>query len=150
MPCTLRPAQPEDAARVADILLASRHAFLPYAPLAHTDDEVRDWVRTVLVPGGVTLACRGAETVGMLATACDGGIGWIEQLYIDPPHVGRGVGMQLLAHALQTLPRPVRLYTFQANDGARRFYERHGFRAIAFTDGSGNEEHCPDVLYELA
>jgi hypothetical protein len=30
---------------------------------------------------------------------------------------------------------------------ARRFYERHGFTAIAFDGGSGNEEGCPDVRY---
>jgi hypothetical protein len=47
------------------------------------------------------------------------------------------------------LSRPTRVYTFQANSGARRFYERHGFAAIQLTDGQGNEEHCPDVLYEL-
>jgi hypothetical protein len=27
-------------------------------------------------------------------------------------------------------------------------YESRGFRAIAFGDGAGNEEKCPDVLYE--
>lgn len=43
---------------------------------------------------------------------------------------------------------PLRLYTFQANHGAMRFYERHDFLAIAFTDGQANEERCPDVLYE--
>ena len=69
---------------------------------------------------------------------------------LAPNHVGNGIGTLLLAHALKTLPSPVRLHTFQANHGARRFYERHGFTAIAFTDGQGNEERCPDVLYELA
>jgi ribosomal protein S18 acetylase RimI-like enzyme len=42
----------------------------------------------------------------------------------------------------------VRLYTFQENTGARRFYERHGFKAVKLTDGHDNEENCPDVLYE--
>ena len=46
-------------------------------------------------------------------------------------------------------PRPIRLYTFQTHSLARRFYERHGYKAIEFTDGQGNEEKCPDVLYEL-
>jgi ribosomal protein S18 acetylase RimI-like enzyme len=50
---------------------------------------------------------------------------------------------------LARLPRPVRLYTFAANTGARRFYERYGFVAIAYGDGSHNEERTPDVLYEL-
>jgi len=31
--------------------------------------------------------------------------------------------------------------------GARRFYERHGFRAIHLTDGRDNEEKMPDVRY---
>ncbi len=47
------------------------------------------------------------------------------------------------------LPRPIRLYCFHANTGARAFYERHGFKAVAFSDGSTNEERCPDVLYVL-
>jgi hypothetical protein len=41
----------------------------------------------------------------------------------------------------------VKLHCFQANTGARRFYERHGFRAEVFGDGSGNEEGLPDILY---
>jgi hypothetical protein len=42
----------------------------------------------------------------------------------------------------------LRLYTFQCNQGARRFYERHGFIAVAFGDGSSNEEGEPDIRYE--
>jgi RimJ/RimL family protein N-acetyltransferase len=42
----------------------------------------------------------------------------------------------------------LRLYTFQCNEGARRFYERNGFTAVAFGDGSGNEEGEPDIRYE--
>jgi hypothetical protein len=33
---------------------------------------------------------------------------------------------------------------------ARRFYERHVFKAVQFSDGQSNEEKCPDVLYERA
>ena len=49
---------------------------------------------------------------------------------------------------LRSLPLPVRLQTFQENTLARRLYEARGFRAVEFTDGQKNEEHCPDVLYE--
>ncbi len=55
----------------------------------------------------------------------------------------------MLAHVHAVLHKPIRLYTFQQNEGARRFYERHGYKTIEFTDGQGNEENCPDVLYEL-
>jgi GNAT superfamily N-acetyltransferase len=84
----------------------------------------------------------------VLALAVHEGVGWIEQLYLAPAAVGQGLGSRLLALALAELPGPVRLWTFQANTGARRFYERQGFSAIEFGDGSGNEEGCPDVLYE--
>ncbi len=75
---------------------------------------------------------------------------WITQRAVDPGLVGQGVGSLLPAHAMPTRRRPIRLWTFQANTGARRFCERHGFLAIRFTDGQGNEERCPDVPYELA
>lgn len=150
MTITLRTATLEDAVRVAEVLLSSRAAFLPYVPWAHGDSEVRQWVREVLIPSrGVTVACVDAEVAGVLATSHEDDASWIDQLYVAPHHVGRGIGSRLLSHALTTLAPPLRLHTFQANLRARTFYERHGFRAIAWGDGSGNEEQCPDVLYEL-
>ena len=68
---------------------------------------------------------------------------------VDPRYVGNSIGSALLEHAFRILPSPIRLYTFLPNAGARRFYERHGFRAIQLTDGQDNEERCPDVLYEF-
>ncbi len=46
--------------------------------------------------------------------------------------------------------RPERLepWVFQENDGARRFYERHGFQLVRLTDGAGNTEQEPDARYE--
>ena len=78
------------------------------------------------------------------ATDCS----WIDQLYLLPEWVERGIGTRLLELAQSALPSPIRLYTFQCNERARRFYEGRGFQAIAFGDGSGNEEKCPDILYE--
>jgi ribosomal protein S18 acetylase RimI-like enzyme len=37
---------------------------------------------------------------------------------------------------------------FQRNEGARRFYERRGFRLVGQRDGSENEEREPDAVYE--
>jgi len=146
----LRSATDADAEAIADTYLASRRAFLEYAPLAHTDAEVRRWIAEVVMRrADVTVATRGGEVVGFIATRDDGGVRWIDHLYLGPGAVGQGIGAALLAGALAALERPVMLYTFLHNRGARRFYERHGFRAIDFGDGSGNEERCPDALYEL-
>lgn len=151
----LRAATPADAAAVAQVLIESRRVLLPFLPQVHGDEDVAAWVAGTLLPrGGVTLALVDGVVQGVLATALDpadlpGPAGWIEQLYVHPAHVGAGLGRALLAQALRTLPRPVRLYTFQANGQARAFYEHHGFVARSFSDGSGNEERCPDALYEL-
>lgn len=48
--------------------------------------------------------------------------------------------------AKREFPEGLDRWTFAANAGARRFYERHGFVAIAVTDGD-NEEGAPDVRY---
>lgn len=148
----LRAATAADAAAVARVLVDSRRALLPFLPELHGPDEVAAWVAGTLLPrGGVTVACVDGVVQGVLATAIApaDGAGWIEQLYVHSAHVGAGLGRALLAQALHTLPRPLRLYTFQANAQARAFYERHGFVATAFGDGSGNAERCPDVLYTL-
>jgi len=150
MDAVVRAACSDDAARVARLLIDTRARFMPYAPSAHSDGELREWVvTTLLATRGVVVAVVDGRVLGVMATARNAGSAWITQMAVDPALVGRGLGSALLAHALATLPRPIRLYTFQANSGARRFYERHGFTAIAFSDGRDNEERCPDVLYEL-
>jgi ribosomal protein S18 acetylase RimI-like enzyme len=146
----LRPATSDDAGAVAEVLIRSRAEFLPFAPSAHSPDDVRAWVADGLLPtDGVTVAEHQGEIVGVVAISRLEGVSWIDQMYVRPGWTDRGVGTQLLEHAHSHLPRPIRLYTFQANTGARRFYERHGYRVIEFTDGQTNEERCPDVLYEL-
>jgi GNAT superfamily N-acetyltransferase len=145
----IRIANISNADAVSTAYLASRKQFLAYAPLAHTEEEVRQWVRDELIPGGgVFVAEADGIILGMMALSKSGDIGWIDQLYLYPALVGQGIGTLLLEHAKAELGSPIRLYTFQENLAARRFYERHGFHPIVFTDGSGNEEHCPDVLYE--
>lgn len=147
----LRYATRANAARIADILLKSRATFLPYGSSPHREQEVRAWVHdTLLLREHVTVAAVEGKVVGIMAMHRADGISWISQLYPDPSCVGQGIGSCLLAQAFATAARPIRLYTFQQNTGARRFCERHGFVPLQFTDGSRNEARCPDVLYELA
>jgi GNAT superfamily N-acetyltransferase len=145
----IRVATAADAEAVTEVYLASRRRLLPYAPLAHSDEEIRRWIGEVLIPpGNVYAAADDGVIVGMIALSQGEDYGWIDQFYLHPEAVGQGIGSLLLELAKRQLSPPIRLYTFQANLGARRFYELHGFRAIEFTDGMGNEEKCPDVLYE--
>lgn len=146
----LRLAVAADAQSVADVYLASRRRFLPFAPMAHPEEDVRRWVADRLIPSGdVTVAVRGGRVVGLMHLALEDGVSWIELLYLAPDATGQGIGSEMVAFAKSKLPAPIRLYTFQENTPARRFYEQHGFQAIAFSDGTSNEEKCPDVLYEF-
>jgi ribosomal protein S18 acetylase RimI-like enzyme len=154
MEVAIRSATDADAEQIASVFLASRKAFVGFAPLAHPDDDVRAWIANTLIPGGgVSVAVdqeSGGSVVGMMAISQHDGVGWIDHLYLHPSVVGRGIGTRFVDLATESLGSPIRLYTFQQNEGARRFYERHGFRAIVFSDGSDNQERCPDVLYEWA
>jgi GNAT superfamily N-acetyltransferase len=147
---TIRPAVAGDATAVADVYLASRRQDVAFAPLAHGEDDVRWWVAEVLLQDGdVQVAVDAAgEVVGMLSTSSADGVGWVDHLYVAPGRTGAGIGRALLDVVRQRLGPPLRLYTFQQNAGARRFYEREGFAVLRHNDGSDNEEHVPDVLYE--
>lgn len=145
----IRGARVSDAARVAHCYLASRKTLLSFAPLPHPDAEVVAWVRDVLLPtGGVTMALESGAVLGLIAMSERDGSHWVDQLYVHPARMRRGVGATLLQLQLGRLQGTVRLYCFEPNRGARTFYEKHGFKAIGFGDGSTNESHCPDVLYE--
>jgi putative acetyltransferase len=71
---------------------------------------------------------------------------WVDQLYVLPAAQNRGVGSKLLSVAQTAFPQ-LSLWTFQRNTGARRFYEARGFLVVELTDGAGNDEKEPDVLY---
>lgn len=141
---TIRPATATDADAIADVFLASFHATYDF-PLAHTDQEVRGWVRDILVASGHTWVALDADggVVALMAVKP----GDLDQLYVRPDLLGRGIGRQLLEVAKAESPDGLTLYTFQVNDRARRFYERNGFVAEWFGDGSANEERQPDVRY---
>lgn len=147
----LRAASLADAASVACVLYESRKVSLPYAPLAHTQEEVGAWVAQHLIPtGGVTIAVEGNKAVAVLAVSEGEGATWIDQLYVLPGFENQGIGSRLLTLVHESTTKAIRLFTFQQNTGARRFYERHGYKAIALSDGRANEEKCPDVLYEFS
>jgi GNAT superfamily N-acetyltransferase len=143
----LRRATDADADSIAEIYLRSRKELVACAPLVHSDQSVREWVRQELIPGGVTVAGVDGVVVGFIAMSRKNECSWIDQLYLLPAYTRRGIGTALLNHARQQ-PPPLRLHTFQCNHAARQFYEHHGFRAVAYGDGSGNEENRPDILYE--
>ncbi|HEY8877474.1 MAG TPA: GNAT family N-acetyltransferase [Roseateles sp.] len=144
----LRAATAEDKTAVATVLIESRREYLPYARSAHPESDVHRWVGAQLITNNrVFVWDEEVRIVGVLAVSPPGTESWINQLYVLPGWTGREIGSSLLRHAHKLLIPPIQLWTFQANTGARRFYERHGYQVAEFTDGQFNEERCPDVRY---
>jgi GNAT superfamily N-acetyltransferase len=140
-----RRAGPDEGVAIADLWLRSRKASFPANPLPiHDDEDVRNHFATVVMPTTEVWVIDGAEP-GIVALMVLH-LGWVEHLHVDPELTGLGLGSQLIDVAKQRSAGGLDLWTFQSNAGARRFYERHGFAAVAMTD-SDNEEGEPDVHY---
>jgi len=112
--------------------------------MVHTNEETRSWIARWVVPQTELWVAEsdGGALVGMLVLDDE----WVDQLYVEPALTGQGIGGELIALAKRERPSGLRLWTFESNVRARRFYERHGFSSRDRTAGD-NEEGAPDILY---
>ena len=140
----LRPGRIGDAAACAAIL--DRWIDdTPWMPRLHGPEAIEAHYREVVIPRRrMFIAEIGGAVAGYLAV--DEAEDEITSLYTAAP--GAGVGRVLLA-AAKSGRAQLSLWTFQANERARRFYRREGFREGAMTPGE-NEEGLPDVQFRWA
>lgn len=125
--------------------LAARRAGFPAVPqAAHSDDDVRRWFAEEILPAQeVWVTEVGGCVVGLLVLDA----GWVAQLYVAPSHQRQGLGSVLLERAKVRSPDGLELWTFETNVDSHRFYEKHGFALVQWTDGRDNEEGEPDRRY---
>lgn len=138
---TIGPARPEDAAAMGKVL-SDWIDTTPWMPRLHSFEEDRRFCAGLIATQQVLVA-RGPGVEGFLS--CDGLC--VTCLYLAQGARGRGLGARLMDAAKAGRDRLV-VWTFAANPGAIRFYQREGFRIIATTEGDGNEEGMPDVQLE--
>lgn len=146
MSITLRRANEADARAAADVWLRARKAAVGAIPQpVRGDEDVRAWFASHVVRDTELWVAvdRAGTLVGILVLQGR----WVDQLYVEPTMTGRGIGADLVKLAKRERPDGLRLWTFAANAGAQRFYERHGFVEAHRTDGRDNEEAAPDILY---
>ncbi len=145
MAIEIRKATATDVAEVAEVFIASQSDALPFLARLHTKQETRGFIANqVFRHCDVWVAEETGRIVGMMALAGT----HVDHLYLMPGHYRRGIGTLLLDKAKELSSQKLTLYAFAVNKRARAFYEHHGFTAIEFGDGSGNEAGEPDVLYE--
>lgn len=118
-------------------------AMIPgFDPTLHTLEETCGFYRVVFTKGPIWGAFDGDVLVGHLALEP----GWIEHLYVEPEHQGRGVGRGLLAIAMRE-QGDLQLWTYRANARARQLYERHGFVAEEYGFDPEHADRVPNVRY---
>jgi len=140
----VRVARTGESDTIAEVFIASFRG-LTFLPSIHTDDQIRTWICDQMIPShDVWVAEDAGSVVGFAALSED----LLGHLYVRPEHQSRGIGTALLDVVKRERPNGFKFWVFQRNEGARRFYERHGCRLVELTDGSGNEEKEPDALYE--
>lgn len=109
----------------------------------HPIAQQRDYFASTVLPGHeVAVALLDDEVVGFVASNRES----VSQLHVRVGHHRQGIGSLLLDLAKARSAGSLWLYTFARNAVARRFYEKHGFVAVAF--GFESTWQLDDVKYQ--
>jgi GNAT superfamily N-acetyltransferase len=163
---TFRPAALADSQRIASLHTVSwRDAYrgiLPDSYLAGPIAEERAnlWQSRLSSPNSdrryVLLAESEGRLVGFVCVLLDEEPLWgayLENLHVLPQLKGRGLGRQLFSRAAQWVMSnepgwPIHLWVFEANHGARRFYDALSGQVVEYRlkHGPGGVE-IPSLRY---
>lgn len=147
----IRVAEKHESDVCAEILREAWRGMWFVPQDLHTPSEDRHWMRDVfnlqvvlvaeeILADGRRSDARRGRIVGFLSM----GEGTVHNLYIRPSHQAQGIGHELMSVAKASSGGELKLWVFEQNEGAIRFYERHGFTTLRKTDGRENEEKIPD------
>lgn len=137
---TLRSATRADLPATAEVFRAAWRAnyrgIVPDQILdALTVDNAADQLATAMriSSAQTTVAVDEHRVIGFVNYRTDHdddpGTGYLASLYVHPSAAGKGVGAQLLLHAITAMSsQDITLWVFEANARARLLYERAGFR----------------------
>src|ERR1022692_4769206 len=104
---TSRPAGPDDAGAIADVYVASFQATYDF-PLAHSDEQVRQWIRDLVLPTQDERVAATSDGVVVRLMALPPGT--LDQLYVAPGWTVLGIGSRLLPLAKASRPSGLDLY----------------------------------------
>lgn len=159
----VRPALLDDADGIAEVQITSwRETYSGLVPDRLLEDGTRDARRRMWssilsldpVPGTVVVAERDGRVVGFAFAGSsshpDAARGFtpvreshLFSIYLLAAEHGAGTGRALLEAVLGD--RPAQLWVLSANDRARVFYERHGFRADGVEMSDPDLDGLPEI-----
>lgn len=141
-PVLIRPAGSMGPSKLADILAAA-NAQLEWLPDIYSSAEEIKLIGDMIDAGWVRVAFLDGEIVGWIGRKGTE----IHALCLRPDMQGKGIARALMNDAKRNA-KTLRLWSYQANDRATRFYEAAGFTEVERTDGAGNDAHLPDIRFE--
>jgi GNAT superfamily N-acetyltransferase len=148
---SLRRAEGRDVERLDEITVAAK---------SHWGHDVR-WVENWVAAGdfAVVAVARdeawlvevGRTIAGWSALQLRGEVAWLEDLWVDPPYMGRGVGRALfLDAAARAAAASARRVEWESDLDAVGFYERMGARQVRNSDVTGLGRILPIMALDLA
>lgn len=137
MPLKLRPATPEDAPALTDILHRAKASFSDNANSATPSREDRRISEATIASLHMTVAeKRGTAVAFSGLTVRDGDTLQVDYLVVPPEARGQGIGALLLARAEEHARwRNLSRLFLNSDADAAGFYEKNGFRTLSKRPG---------------
>ena len=136
-PIRIREGRAGEFERLREIAVAAK------AHWGYELAQVREWAATgafdpdSLSARLVYVAERESEPIGWAALVPRGTVGWLEDLWVEPAWIGRGVGRMLFEHVAESARRlGARRLEWEVEPNARGFYERVGGAYVRDSDVS--------------
>ncbi len=105
----------------------------------HTPERQKSYIESEMAKGAKFYMLIDKKPVGIVSV--NGSL--IENLYVLPSEQNKGYGTQLLLFAIERCTQSPLLWILSTNDGAKRLYERNGFKP------TGNVVQHTNGVYEL-
>ncbi len=131
MDISIRPARPQEGDRLREIALAAK------AHWGYDEDWVRGWAaqgdfsQEALAARPVLVADLGGRAIGFATLIAQGDVCVLDDLWIDPDWIGRGIGTRLFeACAERARDLGAKRLEWEAEPNAVGFYQRMGGRYL--------------------
>ena len=137
----LRVTQPNDYPAIAALWRLAWASANPQAPHLEPLEHWLTRVRAEFTPPSHTLVYE-TDTSDILAfMVLDVEDAYLHQLFVHPSAHRSGIGSALVRHICLLCPAGWSLHVATSNEGARRFYERHGLveGAASLNPATGRE-----------
>ncbi|SIQ42559.1 Acetyltransferase (GNAT) domain-containing protein [Cellulosimicrobium aquatile] len=148
----LRDATAQDADAASGLALRSKASWGYSAPFLEACRSELTFTSKQCSGGGMRIAEQHGRIIGFALVEPAGSEPELSALFVDPEHMGRGVGHALLVDALGAARRLGLHRLFLDSDpGAEPFYRRHGAWRVGETpSGSVAGRVIPRLCFDLA